>query len=643
MKHVWAKTNQKFEIKVYFKYRLTKDCNILSLSAGPFYTVFFDGKLVSYGPERTAEGFSRIRNIHIPKGTKEIKVLVLSYGCPSLDTDFFEPFFGAELYYKDQIVATADNFLAFESSKHDNRSFKYSFQRGFGERFNLSNINEQQLITYEVENPTLIGGIGDTCLYKEQKFNHKKEFIFKGFDSVKIPNYLKDNDHPEFYSFNVEKEFVDEINGYICNEYELAIEKSGLIKLKINAQEDDTKIFVVFDEYLDNGKWIFGRSSCMDLITVESNKGQNEVVTSTVYSLKHLRILTNKKCEVVPSLILIQNDTIKEIKETGNKKLDLIIKSARETFIQNSVDIYTDCPGRERGGWLCDGYFMSMAESFFAKNNNIEKQFLENFIIARYDEIEEGMLPMVFPSQESLFIPNWSMWFVLELENYFKKTNDKELVNAAKEKIYKLIHYFEKFENEYRLLENLNGWVFVEWSEAGTEDYVKGLSFPTNMLYSSMLRAAGELFRDNNLLNKAQEVASNINKLSFNGKVYVDNAVRENGKLILQKNHTSETCQYYALFFGISNDKHFIEFVKNELGPNRKDTYPEIARSNSFIGNYLRFLWLKSIGEKEKVYEESIDYFYTMASYSGTLWEKNIPTASCNHGFASSIAAILLN
>ena len=86
------------------------------------------------------------------------------------------------------------------------------------------------------------------------------------------------------------------------------------------------------------------------------------------------------------------------------------------------------------------------------------------------------------------------------------------------------------------------------------------------------------------------------------------------------------------------------EFILNELGPLRnKDSHKDIARSNSFIGNYLRFLWLNQLNEIDRIKKEAADYFFNMASYSGTLWEKSVANASCNHGFASSIAPILLS
>jgi hypothetical protein len=60
-----------------------------------------------------------------------------------------------------------------------------------------------------------------------------------------------------------------------------------------------------------------------------------------------------------------------------------------------------------------------------------------------------------------------------------------------------------------------------------------------------------------------------------------------------------------------------------------------------FIGNYLRLFWLCDIGEYDLAVQGCVDYFYDMAKKTGTLWEKNLPTASCNHGFASVAAVIL--
>ena len=643
MKYVWVKTKEKHGYKTIFRYFTKGKEGKLLLSAGPIYSVYFDDTFVSYGPERTAYPYSRKREINIPQGVKKIEVIVLVYGVPSLDTDFGQPFFGAELYQGDNLISSTTDFKAYQSSVFLTRSFKYSFQRGFGERFDLRNITEKELEIFEVQPMKMIDGLGDLCDYKIEQFKIQHIFPFKGFDEVKLRNYLDDSNHPENRAFDLREEFLNVVqNGYSCIQCVLDEEKTGLIKIDIDSEEDDLNIFVVFDEYIEGEKWTFSRLSTNDLITINSNRGKKCVISAVPYSLKFLRILVNKNVKIIPSLILIQNDKVPPMKHTGDQKNDDIIYSARNTFMQNALDIYTDCPGRERAGWLCDGYFTSMAETFFTGENKIERKFLENFIIGEFPTIDKGMLPMAFPAQDTLFIPNWAMWFVLELEQYYRKTKDYSLLNQAKTKIYDLIKYFEGFENEYSLLEDLRSWVLVDGNDYGMGDYVKGVSFATNMLYCQMLRSVANLYKEEKYAKKAAKIQQNINKLSFNGKLYVDNAVRKNGVLEPVKEHISETCQYYALYFNITNSKDLSEFVKNELGPNNKHQHQDIHKSCSFIGYFLRWLWLKNIGENDLIKAEAVDYFHKRVIYTATVWEKENADSSCNHAFASAIAPILV-
>ena len=139
----------------------------------------------------------------------------------------------------------------------------------------------------------------------------------------------------------------------------------------------------------------------------------------------------------------------------------------------------------------------------------------------------------------------------------------------------------------------------------------------------------------------------NIRKLSFNGSFFVDNSIRENGKLI-QTNHISETCQYYAFFTNtasVNNYKDLFETLLNSFGATRDDTkvYPNVAKSNAFIGNYLRLIMLINNNRKDLISKECINYFYKMATLTGTLWEMDDTHASLNHCFASYAANIIVD
>ena len=66
--------------------------------------------------------------------------------------------------------------------------------------------------------------------------------------------------------------------------------------------------------------------------------------------------------------------------ETKDEKLQIIIDAAIETYRQNAVDLFTDCPSRERAGWLCDSFFLARTEYALTGKNTIEESFLENLM-----------------------------------------------------------------------------------------------------------------------------------------------------------------------------------------------------------------------------------------------------------------------
>ena len=140
-------------------------------------------------------------------------------------------------------------------------------------------------------------------------------------------------------------------------------------------------------------------------------------------------------------------------------------------------------------------------------------------------------------------------------------------------------------------------------------------------------------------------------RLSFDGQLFEDNAVRGEDGVLRNTGNTSETCQYYALRFGeIDIDEPQYAFLKsaftNIFGPDHSK-YAELGReiepSNAFMGIYLRIESLLALGMNAKVLEEIKSFFGGMAKLTGTLWEHNdVQRGSLNHGFASSAAVAVL-
>lgn len=289
---------------------------------------------------------------------------------------------------------------------------------------------------------------------------------------------------------------------------------------------------------------------------------------------------------------------------------------------------------------------MGRAEKLYTGENLIERNFLENFLLRdNYEDIPSGMLPMCYPADVDGggFIPNWAMWFILELKDFKERTDDGDFILLFKNKVYRLLDWFKQYENADGLLERLPGWVFVEWSKAN--DFVQDINFPSNMLYSYALCAAGELFGDEELLQKAEKLKTVIRKRSFDGEFFRDNEVYKNGAAVSTENR-SETCQYYAFFTGMATKELYPELrqrLVNEFGPDRVKNggYSEIYPSNAFIGNFLRLELLCNNGCCAELLKEIKGYFLYMADITGTLWEHKDTFANCNHGFASYVADLI--
>ncbi|MBQ4268089.1 MAG: hypothetical protein IJB97_00395, partial [Clostridia bacterium] len=350
-------------------------------------------------------------------------------------------------------------------------------------------------------------------------------------------------------------------------------------------------------------------------------------------------------------LITYENEDVKAQFHSEDEDLNLIFESALNTFKANAVDILTDCPSRERAGWLCDSYFSGRAEKIITGENFVEKNTLETF--RDYPEgtcacLPRGMLPMCYPADHKAngrYIPNWCMWFVLEAESYLERSGDSELVTELKEKILAFVDSQLQFMNADGLLEDVAGWIFVEWSRAN--DLVDGVNYPTNMLFSMVLKAVARLYGEEKYAKIAAKMDEQIVKQSFNGKFFVDNATRDENGVLIRNMEWTETCQYYAFWCGYANKEthsELFEIIFNEICDytDLSDKYPTMSRSDSFIGLYLRLDYLSRIRENEKVVRDLKNFFLFQAKETKSFWEYKTPSASCCHAFASLMCEWIL-
>lgn len=655
---------------------------VLRLATSGIYNVFLNGEFIAYGPARAGRGHFRVDELplNLVQGDNILTIEVAGYYVNSFYLMKQPSFLQAEVSVEEKIrCATGwkEDFEAREDDCSIQRVQRYSFQRPMIEAYRMKPGYDEYRIkadaAFEAQPQALQPG-GKT-IEREAPYPEYEVLTAQPiFSGTVEPDAIVDGIHrdrsyyadekllgytPEEREFSVTDETQRMLfkldpsagaegeikrNGYRM--YELERIASGMMAMEVHA-ERDVELYCVFDEVLRDGDILLTRSGCANTIKFCLKKGSYRLKAFEVYTMKFIKLVAVGGAVRVDNLRLIEYKhppvdyrpaLVKE-----DEELDLIFRAARESFLQNAVDLYTDCPSRERAGWLCDSFFTARVEKVLTGSSVVERAFLQNFLHEdRYECLPQGMLPMCYPSDhyDGNFIANWALWLVLELEEYKTRSGDEQMISAYKEKIYALMAYMAGLENSDGLLEKVPGWVFVEWSKAN--ELVQDVNYPSNMLYSAALRAAGTLYGDDAFLQKAEKVKEEVLRQSFDGSYFVDNAVRgEDGALHLSGERT-EVCQYYAFFCGIATPQSHEELFKTlvrDFGPerHRHNRHPEIYFANAFIGNYLRLDILMRYGYRDAVLKNIRGYFLNMARKTGTLWENDGDYASCNHGFASHV------
>ncbi len=661
---------------------LPEEAAFLEVAGASEYQLFLNGKFLLYGPERGAKGRFYVDEALLPPAPKRrLAVLLTGSNAKGYERVNEPPFLFLRLYgRKGELLKTLEEGeTAYRSPFRLEKVARFSYQRAFSEAYRFDYAKHRAMKTpglpFEGEgeklSPTGCFELNERrthCPRYEKSEGHPLEGGTYVLDES-LPVYDDRSMHAPFLGMYEKKEWEVAPSDYLSKcvfeagelsysltkgrflTYDLGASQTGfpVLRLKVNAP---SRFILAFDEVDTSRRGVtvgidFKRNGTMNLLYYELTPGTYELTGFLPVSGRYFRLLlVDGWIEASPgsfSLIRLENPDYARLSyRVMDAELQSILEAAVSSFRQDAVDLLMDCPSRERAGWLCDTYFTGRAEALITGENVVEKAFLDNF--AHYVNLGDQppkMIPMCHPSDygDQGYIPNWPMFYVLELFEAYKRNHRTVDLSSPLSRIDDFLSWCEGFEDEDGFLEDLDGVVFVEWSHANDLESTRGVNFPTNMLYSRMLEALASLYPDRyaHLKGKVARLEKAIKGLGYDGQWWNDNAKRgEDGRLHLT-GRISEVAQYYALHFGYVPDDGFKKRVHSLLGPRRDPSVKEdrVFPANMFIGYYLRLSSLLADGEYAKVIEECRLYFGKMALYTGTLWEYDSFYASLTHGFTS--------
>lgn len=652
------------------------------------FRLWINGNFLAYGPARAAHGFARIDEYKIPesilpqKGREETLWIVLElsdYGVPTFLEARGKAFCCAELGKGKRVVAwtgsPSGGFAAERREEAIQRIERYSYQRGFCEGYRLDRQGEQwRQAGYIPQKPLALIKISQPRTWIERGMAYPafqihqprrlKEFGVALLDRRKL---AKARTHRFLHDVpQVSKGYLLSERGWPLYEtmaglrfssggprsaqlgkgkwmrVDFGLVQTGFPKFQIKAGAK-TRLVAIFDEILIDGHIQFDRLESLNAIWLDLPSGTRiDFEAFEPYVLRYLQIIVLDGSATITKVSLRDYASAVTLSNSPPgiaPALQKVRRAALASFRQNALDLYMDCPSRERAGWLCDSFFTARAEWHLTGDNPVERAFLENYLRPKtFVGLPKGMVPMCYPAEplEGVFIPNWAMFLVLQLADARRHRRLPASWSAMIDhRVRGLLSYFKKFENELGLLENLESWVFVEWSEA--QSFVQGINFPSNMLYAAMLDEAAYLLGEKPLSKKAGLIRNNIRALSWKDGRFSDQAKRRIPTEIIVEKKASEVCQYYAFFFGLESPASKPELWSRLI----REDYGDLFPANAFIGKLLRLDLLVMAGEYEAAWRELKKTYAPMARKTGTLWEHVDPRASCNHGFTSYIAVLM--
>ena len=680
---VWAGEQQPLiNAAVGFFWDVPACRGVLTIACAGRFRLLVNGSFFAHGPERAAHGFARVEEWPIGdalvKPLNRVSIEVVAPGIASYYTIKEPAFLQAEITCGEDVVAhTAPDACEATALPHRLRKVhRYSFQRTFSEAYRVNHgssvwhsggAGPAPLAVRAVSGPKLLPRRAPLPVYpvyeaspadrfsfaRREVLNRWKPRFIDGIGSVSEGFAEADLEAAPLRAWEecghlqAEPAALTVLAAGQGATYQLPANRTGFIMLQL-VVEQPAELILAFDEIRTEFRLDITRADAVNLIAWELAKGNYALESFEPYTLQFMQVFVLRGRLRIDRIALRGYEApLPKPALASDPPLTAVVEAAWSTIRQNAADLLTDCPSRERAAWLWDSLYSARVANLLSGSTAFETAVLENYLLApdKLGGLPSGMLPMCYPADhpDGVFIPQWTLWLVLQVQEYAQcRRGDQDVVDRFRPKIQRLFAWFKEYENREGLLEDLPGWQFIEWSSAN--ELVQGVNFPTNWLYAASLAAAANLYGEVPLREKARGIQAETTRLAWNGKWFVDHAVREND-LLLVKPEATETCQYYAFYFGAANPQDHAslwETLLAEFGPLPAETPTlPLGRANFLPGFNMRFELLARYQLRQKLHAEAESFLAKMAERTSTLWEHNDTRASCCHAFAAHILVCL--
>ncbi|MBE6585596.1 MAG: hypothetical protein E7645_03615 [Ruminococcaceae bacterium] len=678
---------------------------VFALTGRNMYRLYVNGEIVMHGPARTAHGYSRVDTVdvypYLQQGINHLAVEVMVYGDVydrySNDCTLESGMFIGELTVNDRVVCAtgADPWRVAHLTARAPHAQRISHSREASEIYTLNGTYGEWRIGRDTFQAAALMDEGNSPIYlthkalqptlQEHPIPQLVEYGSCFIENDKPLTSLFYEKHSSYYASLTEHPLEDcrrtaeralggisiqREGGTLClrgdGDRFILLDgnesRVGFVKVEFHCEHDGI-VDIVHSELLNlDGSIPYYH----DVVTRLHVKGGicHGFVAMEPCLARYFKLYFRGTGDVqLYGLYMLEYSYPDEMRsgfQCSDDNINRLYNAAKKTLILNTMDIFMDCPERERGGWLCDSLWTARAAQMMLSDTRVEKEFIENFLLTPAEGMFHGFFPEAYPGNKPDFkamtgITTWSFWLMAEFAEYVERTGDFAFRDQYADRVAAFVKGSQDFIGQSGLLENLP-WLFIDWSMSNWGEYQQPISTPANALYAYVMVKLGQLYQKSEWISIGArirrtlwETIKNHSELGFDTLTTFPDSfeTRGDGKLhgIGKISESGMATALWAGLFDTAYTPLMADTVIHRMGP--APTYapdPMIGRSQLFIGLCIRLDLLARMGAYDKMYEDMLAiYEPQLREGPGTLWENQIiDTSSRCHGFTAHAGVHLM-
>jgi hypothetical protein len=353
--------------------------------------------------------------------------------------------------------------------------------------------------------------------------------------------------------------------------YDFGQNASGIIKVKIKGRKGQEVRFTP-GELLGEDSLVTQEATGKPYFFSYILKGENEEIWMprfTYYGFRYVQVSgavpklypNHSNLPVINELHFLHTrnsspeaGTFKCSNELFNSIYELIKWSVKS----NLASVATDCPTREKLGWLEQSHLMGNSVKFIYDIHNLYNKVIDDMMEA---QLETGLVPDIAPEYVPFVegfrdSPEWGSACIILPWDMYQWYGDKEAVRKAYPMMKRYLNYLNGMSDKYILSQGLGDWYDLGPKFPGEAQLTPKAVTATSIFYydAKLLGMMAELIGEKEDSGKYGKMAEEIRK-AFNSKFF--NPVTKTYST------GSQTAFAMPLFFGMVDDSIKSDVVNN--------------------------------------------------------------------------------